>query len=404
LVPERLLQFAIAGKKALPRYLTEADHPWLRILIEEYQRFEGSKVDQLRERLGEPLPCYVPEGKAKLAMHVLDRMCGSGRPPSPIAPRLARKTLFAEAQRSRRQDAAWDRGRPLAAAASKLGISPTALLESLFADLPAERRVVLPTPSPEPSDLALRANLSLAQGFLQRSSRVTLEVEGNARAVVRQVLLRRLLCAVHSRHQPQAATLEISGPYSLFKRTILYGRALGSLIPVLHTCDRFRLTAEAALRGRDLVVTLRSGDPIFPGLPTPSRYDSQLEERFAREFRRVASDWDLIREPEPLRAGNHLIFPDFAIHHRRDRARCVLLEIVGFWTPRYLRSKLERLRAAGAPNLILCIDEALNCADDALPENAHIIRYKRRIDAAAVLAMVEAMTDSRDSRIQCFML
>jgi hypothetical protein len=37
----------------------------------------------------------------------------------------------------------------------------------------------------------------------------------------------------------------------------------------------------------------------------------------------------------------------------------------------------------------------LNCADDALPESASIIRYKRRIDAAAVLAMVEAMTDSR---------
>jgi predicted nuclease of restriction endonuclease-like RecB superfamily len=176
----------------------------------------------------------------------------------------------------------------------------------------------------------------------------------------------------------------------------LYGRSLGSLVPLLRTCDRFRLTAEAALRGRDLIVTLRSGDPIFPGLPTPSRYDSQLEERFAREFRRVAPDWDLIREPEPLRAGNHLIFPDFAIFHRRNRARCALLEIVGFWTPRYLRSKLERLRDAGAPSLILCIDESLNCAGDALPESAHIIRYKRHIDAAAVLGMVEAMTSSRD--------
>jgi predicted nuclease of restriction endonuclease-like RecB superfamily len=396
LVPERLLQYAIAGKQALPRYLTDADHPWLRILIEEYQCFEGSKVDQLRERLREPFPCYVPEGKAKLVIHVLDRICGSARPPSPVVPRLARKTLFMEAQRSRRQDAVGDRGRPLESAASKLGISPAELAESLFADLPAERRVVLPTPIPEPSDLALRANLSLAQGFLQRSSRVTLEIQGNARAVVRQVLLRRLLCVVRPRHRPQTATLEISGPYSLFRRTILYGRSLGSLVPLLRTCDRFRLTAEAALRGRDLIVTLRSGDPIFPGLPTPSRYDSQLEERFAREFRRVAPDWDLIREPEPLRAGNHLIFPDFAIFHRRNRARCALLEIVGFWTPRYLRSKLERLRDAGAPSLILCIDESLNCAGDALPESAHIIRYKRHIDAAAVLGMVEAMTSSRD--------
>ncbi len=60
----------------------------------------------------------------------------------------------------------------------------------------------------------------------------------------------------------------------------------------------------------------------------------------------------------------------------------------------YLHSKLERLRDAAAPNLILCIDDSLNCADDALPEIAHIIRYKRRIDVAAVLAVVEAMTGS----------
>lgn len=402
MVPERLLQFAIAGREALPRYLTEADHPWLRILIEEYQRFDGKRIDQLRERLREPLPCYAPEGKAKLAMHVMDRLCGNGRPAPPVAPRLARKTLFTEAQRSRGRSATWDRGQALASAASNLGISPAGLLEFLFADLPAERRVALPTPIPGPSDLALRANLSLAQGFLQRSSRVTLEVEGNARAVVRQVLLRRLLCIVHPRPRPQTAALEISGPYSLFKRTILYGRALASLVPVLHACDRFRLTAEAVLRGRELIVTLQSGDPIFPGVPTPSRYDSQLEERFAREFRQAASDWDLTREPEPLRAGEHLIFPDFAIHHRRDRSRRVLLEIVGFWTPRYLHSKLERLRDADVRNLILCIDDSLNCANDALPEIAHIIRYKRRIDVAAVLAVVEEMVGSGDPNGRLF--
>ncbi len=63
-------------------------------------------------------------------------------------------------------------------------------------------------------------------------------------------------------------------------------------------------------------------------------------------------DWDLVREPAPLRAGDHLIFPDFAIYHRRDPTRRALLEIVGFWTPRYLEAELQRLRAAGAPNLI----------------------------------------------------
>jgi predicted nuclease of restriction endonuclease-like RecB superfamily len=394
LLPERLLQFAILGREALPRYLTPADHAWLRVLIEEFQRFDGKKVDQLRLRLREPLPCYTPEGKAKIAMHVLDRLCAGGRPASPISPQLARSALFCEAQRARDRGEAWDRRVVVSSAASTLGVSAEALLESLFADLPAERLVDLPSPPPDPHDLALRANLALAQGFLQRSSRVTLAVQGNARAVVRQVLLRRLLCSVHPRTGPGTATIEISGPYSLFKRTILYGRALASLVPVLHACDHFRLTAETVLRGRELSVTLQSGDPIFPRAALSRRYDSKLEERFSLEFRKVAPDFDIIREPEPLRAGGHLIFPDFAIFHRRDPTRRVLVEIVGFWTPGYLKDKLQRLRNAQGADMILCIDDSLNCSDDTLTDVRHVIRYKRRVDAKAVLATVEAMMDS----------
>lgn len=264
------------------------------------------------------------------------------------------------------------------------------MLESLFADLPSERRVHLPAPIPSPPELARRANLALAQGFLQRSSRVTLDLRGSARAVVRQILLQRLLCTVHAGVNPGRATVEISGPYSLFKRTTLYGRALASLVPLLRVCDHFRLTADTVVRGRELTVTLQSGDPIFFGAPLPSRYDSKLEERFAREFRKAAPDWDLVREPEPVRAGKHLIFPDFEISHRRDPKRRALLEIVGFWTPRYLEAKLERLRAARVPNLILCVDDSLKCTDDVCADLPHLVRFQRRIDVAAVLAIVQA--------------
>ncbi len=176
---------------------------------------------------------------------------------------------------------------------------------------------------------------------------------------------------------------------------MLYGRALASLVPLLRACDHFRLTAEAVLRGRELIVSFQSGDPIFFGPTLPSRYDSKLEERFAREFRQAAPDWDLIREPEPLRAGDHLIFPDFAIYHRRDPTRRVLLEIVGFWTPRYLQAKLERLRDAEAPDLILCVDESLNCTNDAWADLPHVVRFTRRIDVREVFAMIEAMIDTR---------
>ncbi len=393
MIPERLLQFAVAGAEALPRYLTSTDHAWLRVLIEEFERFDGKRMDELRERLREPLPCYAPDGKLKLAIHVLERLCGEGRPASAVTPRRARAALFSEAQRALGNGGAWNRASVVTSAASALEISDAALDRSLFADLPGERLVDLASRRPEPHDLALSANLALAQGFLQRSSRISLSVHGNARAVVRQVLLRRLLCIVRASSARAGATIEISGPYSLFKRTVIYGRALGSIVPVLRSCDRFRLAADAVLRGRELCVSIQSGDPIFPATDLTRRYDSKLEERFSLEFRKLAPDFDVVREPEALRAGDHLIFPDFAIFHRRDPARRVLLEIAGFWTPDYLAKKLERVQAVGVTNLILCIDESLNCADaHATVKGFHpVIRYKRKIDASAVLKAVETM-------------
>jgi predicted nuclease of restriction endonuclease-like RecB superfamily len=267
-------------------------------------------------------------------------------------------------------------------------LSPGALAEALFADLPGERLVVAPG-TLDPGELALRANLLLAQALLERAVRVELEVEGNARAVVRQAALRGLICEVSPSARGEGVRLSVSGPFALFRRTLLYGRALGSLLPVLAWTRRFELTAHTELKGRRYAVTLATGDPIFPSAE-PRRFDSQVEERFARDFGRAAPGWELVREPEPVRAGGHLIFPDFGLHPRGRPERRWLLEIVGFWTPGYLATKLERLREAGIPNLLLLIDESLNVGEGEVPAGARVVRYRRRVDPRMVLEAVGA--------------
>lgn len=87
--------------------------------------------------------------------------------------------------------------------------------------------------------------------------------------------------------------MEISGPFALFQNTRLYGHALGELIPLLAWCARFRLQADFVLDGRRVALELATGDPIFPA-SAPRQYDSRLHERFAREFRLVAPEWDLL--------------------------------------------------------------------------------------------------------------
>jgi len=262
------------------------------------------------------------------------------------------------------------------------------LRDSLFGDLPGERLVGSPGQSLSAVELALRCNLALVQALLVRAIVVRIEVEGNTRALVRQAKWRGLICTGIERSGTCDATLELSGPFALFRHTRLYGRALGELVPLLAWCRRFRLRAECVLRGHRLTLQLRTGDPIFPA-SAPRRYDSHLEERFAREFRQLAPAWDVIREPEPVPAGSTLIFPDFALKHRSNPARQWLLEIVGFWTPDYVARKLALYRSARLSNLILCIDEDLNCAEADLPSGALVVGFRRRLDAAAVLRVVE---------------
>jgi hypothetical protein len=277
----------------------------------------------------------------------------------------------------------------LSTVAASLGVTVADLRESLFADLPGERLVSAPGQPVSAAELALRSNLALVQGLLFHAIAVRVEVEGNTRALVRHAKLRGLICTVVEGAMPAGASLDISGPFALFRNTRLYGRALGELIPLLAWCLRFRLQADCVLDGRRLILQLATGDPIFPA-SAPRQYDSHIEERFAREFRRLAPEWDVVREPEPIAIDRTLIFPDFALQHRSDPRRRWLLEIVGFWTPDYVARKLAQYREARVSKLILCIDEARNCAEADLPAGALVVRFRRRVDPAAVLRMIRS--------------
>ena len=394
MLPGSLIRCSVRGDVVVPHFLGENDHPWLRALLDEHERFAGRPQRALDERLREPAADGTPHGKRALAIHVLRRVWGSQQR-SAVPPREARAALFGEAAR-----APGARDAALTAAAMELGVEVAGLLASLFADLPGERVVTAPDHPISPVELALRTNLALAQALLFRASVVAIEVEGNARAIVRQAKLRRLMCSVTPRppgdprggawgSEPGGvATLEVSGPFALFRHTLVYGRALGELLPPLAWCRRFRLEASCMIEERRLTLRLGTGDPIFPSAE-PRAYDSRAEERFARDFRRLAPAWDLVREPEPVPAAGTIVFPDFAVQHRQEPARRRLLEIVGFWTPEYLSKKLARYRAAGLSNLILCIDEERDCREAELPEGALVVRFRRRVDPAEVLRIVE---------------
>jgi len=375
LLPESNIPCRIVGGRVLPAFLDARDVPWLRVLVEEVDRFRARPARELLERLRQPLPCATPPFKLRAAVAVMLRLWKSELE-AKVPPEKAREILFCAAAAQIESD----RSAAFAAASRGLGVAPADIEHTLFADLPGEKLVCAPASIPSANDIALRTNQMILRSLLFHARRVRIKAEGATRPLVRQAKLRGLLCSVTHGTPP---ILDLSGPFTMFRHTLLYGRALGELVQFLPHCAHFKLRADCVLRGQSALLDVQSGDPIFPA-EEPKPFDSKLEERFARDLKRTAPDWDLVREPEPVPAGRTLIFPDFLLRHRLCPQRRFLVEIVGFWSADYLLRKLALLREAGLPNLILCVDETHG--DDLLPSDARIVRFHRRIDPLQVLA------------------
>jgi hypothetical protein len=374
------LAFETVGAELVPRYLVERDQPWLRALLDEHARYEGARRAELSARLREPLSPVPPKKKLQMVVAVLEKLT-SDRPEAAVPPISARKLVF---ERASEQG-----GEALATVAAELGVGEEQLADALFADLPSERRI-LPLPRElSPASLALLANQELAAALLGRSSRVRITLWGRARQVVRHAQRVGLLCVAHVR-PADAVELEVSGPLALFRNTRVYGRALASLIPRLGWCERFELCADVDVgEGSSRRLVLTQNDPIFVSRE-PRQFDSAVEERFAREFGKLAKEWHLVREPTALSLDGRLVFPDFELVHRRDATRRVLLEIVGYWTPEYLSKKLAALKKLAGRDWILCVNERLGCSERDFPDDARVVWFKRRIEPRAVLSRLEA--------------
>lgn len=361
-----------------PHWFSTREHPWIGELIELHQAFVGEPRRRLDARIDELARAAHTPG-TRLIAAVLGGFFGT-EIAAAVSPREARAAAFqAAADRPGRAAA-------LGRAAAALRISPEELERALLADVPGERRVRSAAGPVSAAEVASCCNLAIARAVLSSSSLVTITFEGNARALVRQARLRGLICTVT---EPESkAVLSVSGPLALFHRTRLYGRHLAELIPLLAWSRDFRLEAECVVHGLTGRFVLDPTAPL-PASAEPRRHDSRLEERFARDFVRLESHWHLIREPEPVDAEGTLIFPDFALVHRRDPTRRWLLEILGFWTAEYITTKLRRLRAAGLSRLILCIDCARDCGHEELPPDARVLRFEKRVDAGGVLEILE---------------
>nr|WP_233265141.1 DUF790 family protein [Halomarina oriensis] len=267
-----------------------------------------------------------------------------------------------------------DREATLAAAAERLGTTAERVASSLYAD--RERRQVLVAFDPRwtPDELRRQYDLSLAQTALFDATEVRVRT-ADPKAFVSAVKRLRLMYEI--RRTDDGREVVVTGPDALFHASRRYGTRFARLLRTLVKVEDWQLEATVDDRGTERTLSLDAADLSVPDTDPVAEpgFDSGVEADFATRFRSLDLDWTLVREPEPLESGAHVVIPDFAFDYDHAPFR-VFFEIMGFWTPEYVEKKLSRLADLEDVELLVAVDESLGVADDLALLDHRAIPYR----------------------------
>ncbi|MFU1781876.1 DUF790 family protein [Haloarcula japonica] len=314
---------------------------------------------------------------------------------APIDPVRARRRVF-EAAENIGVVSETERGRALSEAAAHFGTDAEELAAALYAD--RESRQILTDVDSRwgPAELRTQYNLSLAQTALFDATEVRVR-SSDPKGLISAVKRLRLMYEI--RRTEGGREVVVTGPDALFSNTRRYGTRFARLLRTVATASEWELTATIDDRGTERELTLSDSDLSVPGVEPVAEvsYDSGVEADFAGRFGALDLDWDLIREPEPLAAGEHVVIPDFAFEWRPgadtgvwdtgrgeedsdgavgdDAPLRVFFEIMGFWTPEYVAKKLARLDALEDVEMLVAVDESLGVGEEIEATDNRAIPY-----------------------------
>jgi len=272
--------------------------------------------------------------------------------------------------------------------------------EMLYADRHASHRLTDTGPSWTPVELLARYNLELARGALYWASHLTIEVSSNYKDLWKFIKLFKLMFWA----QPMPGggyRIDLDGPISPFvTSTLRYGRQLAAFLPALLLCERWKMHAYVRppqAKG-ETIYRLDHTCALRSHFKSSGTFDSRLEADFANEFEQKMGGkrghWRLTRESEVLLLGDTVMVPDFVLVDTKDEKRRILLELVGFWHPNYLRRKVEKVHAANCAHLLLLVYKGLNVTEEAFQDAAsQVIFFQHKPVLKEVMETVEEMAE-----------
>jgi predicted nuclease of restriction endonuclease-like RecB superfamily len=266
--------------------------------------------------------------------------------------------------------------------ARKLSIELDDLEKALWADHEGNL-VIKAFQTIAPEDLLRHYNLSLAQILLFKATGIEIQIEDNYQPVFRKIKQLGLIYSM------QDGKISLEGPLSLFKLTEKYGAAFARLLPTIMKSSRWSLRASISrktFQGKriyDFTLDHTRRSIFGTELETAEiGFDSTIEKEF---YQLGFKDWVVKREPAVLKAGKYAFIPDFSLERNGTR---IYVEIIGFWTPEYLKHKIQKLnQLKEKESMILLVNRNLACMSSEFQAD-NLLFYDKKIPHLEIIRIL----------------
>lgn len=259
--------------------------------------------------------------------------------------------------------------------AETLGRSWSEIEEELFSDVYELQRLKKFTGYSSETALLARYNEAQIQAALYSATEMQVTARRDYRPIV--MAAKRAMMMHDAESLPDKSfRFTFYGPVSPLRITKRYGIHLALIIPRLLACRDWEMKAPIKFfrYGKQPELLLSSRDKYQSSVLENLEFDSEVERNFSEKWGTAPRDgWTLERESEPRFAGQKAFFPDFTFVH--ESGRRVLMEIVGHWTPEYLKAKRKTLIQFREEPILLAL--GAGDADSFVETGAEIIRFKK---------------------------
>jgi predicted nuclease of restriction endonuclease-like RecB superfamily len=386
MLPKELLDVRKIKGRILPKFSDERDYELAEKVIWIFRRGVGKKYGKLltlAKELEDAKNFKKVRGFVRvLENHCIQRSCAFDVD-TDIDPRKVRMLLFEHGFVTSKSE----RDRVLEYAARYFNTTPDVVERAMYADRDEELILTNFTPI-TPENLIRLYNLSLLQTTLFNALRLTFWISDNHKNVFRAIKRLGLMYDLYEDNGKMM--VDVTGAASLIKMTRKYGVSFARLIPQIITASNWFIRAEILDFDRIYIMELDDRmRNLLPDVEEQVEHDSSLEEEFSRKMSMLG--YEIEREPDVVKAGRYAFIPDFAVKLGEKK---VYVEIAGFWTREYMEKKIEKIREASVP-IIVIAREDFGEGGELVDDSKIVVKFTKNIPYGEVIKAIKRFREEK---------